>query len=83
MTRTVTLYTRHECHLCDEAQRLLRGLAGEVGFEVVTVDIESDPALERGYGWAVPVVAIDGAEVMRAPIRADRLEAALREAFAR
>jgi glutaredoxin len=82
VTRTVTLYSRAGCHLCDEAEALLRALEASLGFELETVDIESDTALDNAYRWTVPVVSADGVEVMRAPIRADRLESALRDAFA-
>ena len=81
MSRVVTLYTRAGCHLCDDAARLLDGLRGRLEFELEPVDIESDAALSNAFRWAVPVIAVNGAEVMRAPVRADRLEAALREAL--
>lgn len=82
VARVVTLYGRVECHLCEEAERLLTGLAARLGFELRTVDIDTDPALEREYRWAVPVVCLGEHEVARAPIRAGLLEAALLEAFA-
>ena len=82
MTRVVTLYGRPGCHLCDEAARLLDELRSGVDFDLDYVNIETNPVLEASYRWAVPVVVVGGAEVMRAPIRADRLEPALREALA-
>jgi glutaredoxin len=57
----VTIYTRHGCHLCEEAQALLcrHGLAP------VLVDIDADPALRERYTECVPVVEIDGKERFR------------------
>jgi hypothetical protein len=58
------LYTRTNCHLCDEAREVLRiALAGS-GVAVEEVDIEGDEALEARYGWVIPVVrrADSGAE---------------------
>ncbi len=79
---TVTLYRRLDCPLCDQARAALDALAPELDFTVTEVDIESDPALEREYRWAVPVVAIGDTEVLRAPIRGPRLREALVEALA-
>ena len=74
----VTLYGRADCHLCEDARTLLGPLANELGLRLVEVDIEDDPAAELQYRWAIPVVCMDGVEVARAPIRAARLEEALR-----
>lgn len=51
-----TIYTRAGCHLCDDAERLLR----RYGFEPRLVDIDSDPALVEKFTQCVPVVEIDG-----------------------
>ncbi len=77
----VTLYTRAGCHLCDEAQALLETLGGRLGFTPQAIDVDGDAGLRERYGEAVPVVAIDGAEIVRAPIRAAALEARLRERY--
>lgn len=77
----VTLYTRADCPLCDQARTLLDGLAGSLGFTIEAVDIDADPALRSRYGYAVPVIAVGDEEVARAPIRAAALEASLRERY--
>ena len=77
----VTLYTRADCPLCDEARALLDALADDLGFAVEAIDIDGDRELRNRYGYAVPVVAVAGEEVARAPIRAAALEAALRERY--
>jgi glutaredoxin len=82
VSRTVTLYSRTDCALCDEAEALLRTFAARMGFAIERVDIAADPKLEHEYRWAIPVVAVAGREVARAPIRAAKLEDALAEAFA-
>ncbi|MGC3967146.1 MAG: glutaredoxin family protein [Pirellulales bacterium] len=52
----VTIYTRAGCHLCDDAEQLLRshGLAPRL------VDIDADPTLRAAHTDWVPVVEIDG-----------------------
>ena len=41
----VTLYTRADCPLCEDARALLDALAGELGFVVEAVDIDADREL--------------------------------------
>jgi glutaredoxin len=55
------IYTRPGCHLCEEAEALLRkhGLAPQL------VDIDADPELRERYTTCVPVVVIDGKERFR------------------
>jgi glutaredoxin len=55
MTRLV-LYTRQGCHLCEDAERLIRSLADE--FDLI--DVDSDAELQARYGDQVPVLEING-----------------------
>jgi glutaredoxin len=68
------LYSRPDCHLCDEAASLLERL----GFGFVRVDITSDPRLEARYGDAIPVITWSDQEIVRAPITERGLRDALR-----
>jgi glutaredoxin len=52
----VVLYTRRECHLCEEAHALL--LAH--GLSPREVDVDADAELQRRFNECVPVVEIDG-----------------------
>jgi glutaredoxin len=78
---SVTLYTRDGCHLCDDALAYLRRLAPELGLEIAVTDIDTDPALQDRYGLAVPVIALNGAEIARAPITEHSLRRRLRAAL--
>lgn len=73
----VTLYTRRDCPLCDEAAHLLRRLAPEFGLEVKEVDIEGDPALLERYRDSIPVIALDGEPIISAPLRETTVRAVL------
>ena len=78
------LYTKPGCHLCEQVEAHLLTLQSEFRFEWERRDITLDPALYERYRHAIPVVAIDGREVLRmdaAPIDSDALHAALREHF--
>jgi glutaredoxin len=78
--REVTLYTRMNCGLCDEAAAKLRGLERRLMFKLVEVDVDSDPHLRERYDALVPVVVVDGREIARAPMPA-KLERLLADAL--
>ena len=61
--RTVTLYGRPDCHLCDEARTRLRQIQASVPFVLDEVDIESDDELFARYLERIPVIALDGEEL--------------------
>ena len=58
----VTLITRRGCHLCEQAETLLRRLSREVGFPYTEIDVDADPARRAEYSDRVPVILIDGRE---------------------
>jgi len=55
---TVTLYTRKNCPLCDEAKTDLNSLQAEINHRLVEVMVDDDPDLFRQYGDRVPVVEV-------------------------
>ena len=58
--RTVTLYTRPGCHLCDDARAALDRVRERTPFTLAEIDIESDDALHRAYLERIPVIELDG-----------------------
>jgi glutaredoxin len=61
--RTITLYSRPGCHLCDEARTQLVRLQRTLPFALQEVDIEQDDALHHRYLERIPVIALDGEEL--------------------
>ena len=61
--RTVTLYSRPGCHLCDDAREALERVRAAVPFALHEVDIEQDDVLHARYLERIPVVALDGDEL--------------------
>ena len=61
--RTVTLYGRPGCHLCDEARDALRQIQAARPFVLLEVDIDTDDRLFKRYLERIPVVAVDGEEL--------------------
>lgn len=56
----VTVYSRTGCHLCEDAEAILRNLQGELLFKLEVIDIDGDPNLVDLYSDQVPVIHIDG-----------------------
>jgi len=56
----VTVYSRHGCHLCDDAFNTLEPMRKELNFEIEVIDIDQDAELIKLYSDQVPVIHIDG-----------------------
>jgi glutaredoxin len=56
----VVMYTRHGCHLCENAWTQLEAARQRHGFNLRSVNVDHDPQLVREYGECVPVVVING-----------------------
>ncbi len=79
-TVRLVLYTKEDCHLCDDAKTLLHDLRGSLRLDVEEVDIASRDRLRRMYGELVPVVKIEGGPSLFGKIDADRLREAVSSA---
>ena len=77
----VTLYTRKQCALCDEAKSAIGEAASRYGIRVVLreVDIDRDPALRERFTNDVPVIYINGAEAFRHRVQPEEFAAYLRK----
>lgn len=60
-----TVYSRPNCHLCDQLVTDLAAYLTEVGLqaELELVDIEGDLQLVTAHGMRVPVLTINGDEI--------------------
>jgi len=73
---TVTLYSRQDCHLCDQARDDLRALQELYPHKLVVVDVDGNQDLQRLYGFEVPVVEV-GPYKLRAPFSLQELSITL------
>ena len=73
----VTLYSRKDCHLCDEVKEELASLQETVPHKLIVVDIDTDPKLKKLYDTEIPVV-VAGPYKAKAPISRQDLEIILR-----
>ena len=53
---TVTLYSRQDCHLCEQAHSDLLLLQEDIPHQLNVIDVESTAELRRAFGFEVPVV---------------------------
>lgn len=78
MDRTVLMYSRPGCGLCDEAREVIFSERERTPFTYVEVDISGDDALELEFGLRIPVVLVDGVEAFEIRVEALRLREVLR-----
>lgn len=62
----VTLFSRKDCHLCDQAEADLQALQDRFPHKLAIIDIDDNPELEAAYGFAIPVVEV-GPYTLKAP----------------
>jgi glutaredoxin len=76
--RSVTVYSKPGCHLCEDALALLHGLQREWTLHIAEIDISGDAGLMRKYGVRIPVIVVDGRIELKAPITEKAIRKALR-----
>lgn len=54
--KTLILYGREDCHLCQNMILALKNFQEQVSFDFQVVDIDSDPELIALYGEKIPVL---------------------------
>jgi glutaredoxin len=74
----LTLYTRKNCCLCDDAKEVLDRVRTRAPFELDVVDVDGDAELTQRYGWEVPVVLVDGKKWAKFRVDEHALERRLR-----
>ena len=79
---TVTLYTKKDCHLCEQAKADLESLQEKYPHRLVEIDINSDPALLKAYLVEIPVLEI-GPYILKSPFDRQKLAMTLGAAIDR
>ena len=65
MSKSLTLYTRAGCPLCEEMEAEVRALIAGSGHGLRPVDVDADPSLKARYGRDVPLLFDGGTEICR------------------
>ncbi|MFC6974775.1 glutaredoxin family protein [Halomicroarcula sp. GCM10025709] len=71
----ITVYTRENCDLCEEAIDTIERVAAETetAVDLELVDVDEDPELQDEYGEKVPHVLVDGSPAFTYVVREDDL----------
>lgn len=77
MNKTLTLYTRNKCPLCDKAKQIIMELKEEFNFQYIEYDIDDRDELIERYGLMIPVVHVDGEEIQYGQVDRFTVEEAL------
>jgi len=56
----ITFYTRPNCELCEEAERMLKLVAEDHPLEWETINIEEDDEIHEKYMLMIPVIEHEG-----------------------
>lgn len=56
----VEIYSKPDCHLCDDAKAVLLNMQRRYGFVLREVNIARDEKLLAAYGTRIPLVFVNG-----------------------
>jgi len=78
----VKIYSRADCHLCEDAKATIERVADEVDTAVTIeeIDVDTDETLRAEYGDRVPYVFVDGWPAFKYEVDADELRRQLQDA---
>jgi glutaredoxin len=62
--RKVTVVSKTGCHICESAIEDLQRLSGKYGFNLEVLDILKDKELFDKYWLKIPVIRLDGKDVL-------------------
>ena len=72
------LFSRADCHLCDQAEALVNALLIGSPWQLTKVDIDNDPALKQRYETSIPVLLrCDNQQALNWPFPQSRVRSLL------
>lgn len=74
------MYSRPDCHLCEEAKVAIAPLLREFDAVLREVNIDDDPALRERYDWDIPVLFIGPHKAAKHRVDVARFRRQLKEA---
>ncbi|GGL29179.1 thioredoxin family protein [Halarchaeum grantii] len=80
MAVDVTVYTRDDCHLCEDVLTTVGRVGDDHDLDVAVVDVDDDPELREAYGERVPYVFVDGTPKFKYRVSEDALRDAIERA---
>ncbi|MFQ5912738.1 MAG: glutaredoxin family protein [Nitrospinota bacterium] len=80
---TLVLYSKRDCHLCEQAKDALRPICERYRLSLTEVDITHNAGLLARYGEEVPVGFLNGEKVFKYRVEPGRLKRLIKEAVER
>lgn len=77
----VTIYSKTDCHLCDEAKAVLHDFAVRYPLQIEEIDIESDKEVYEKFKHEIPVILVEGRKLFKYRIDKTKLHRAIRDAM--
>ena len=71
------LYSRPDCHLCEEMLGALRALPGVGKHPLQVLDVDADPATRARFGHKIPVLLLGGELVCHGRLDVEEVRKAL------
>ena len=72
------LFSRADCHLCDQAEILINALLIGSPWQLTKVDIDNDPVLRQRYQTSIPVLLrCDNQQALNWPFPQSRVRSLL------
>ena len=72
------LFSRADCHLCDQAEILINALLIGRPWQLTKVDIDNDPVLRQRYQTSIPVLLrCDNQQALNWPFPQSRVRSLL------
>jgi len=72
-SRVLTLIGRDDCSLCDAMRATIEEVLPHQGVRLEVRNVDTDPELRERFGNEVPVLLLDGREVVRHRVTAEDL----------
>jgi len=70
----LTLYSKEECHLCDEMEKAINLLPASMNVKLRKIDISKNPELEEKYGREIPILFSGDIQLARYKVSPDVLQ---------
>lgn len=77
----ITIYSKKDCHLCEEAKALLVRFANQYPIEIEELNIEEDEGLFEKYRDEIPVIFLNGRKLFKYRIDEKKLRKVIQSAL--
>jgi hypothetical protein len=73
----ITLYGKPDCHLCDDAEEIVRRLSVQIGVTYRKVSILDSPDLFERYRYRIPVIEVRDGPTLDWPVTLEQIQTAV------